>query len=152
MDRKWRAIHGYHLDSCRKREALPVCTPTSAPRRPAVCKGDRSPREPHENADLASDRAGRIRAAGRAIAREQPTPKLNAACTFAQMLAKELYMERSHNKFRRTILVAPASWHAQCPLDRPTGPSWFTDCLRRTHTKVPRVPIGLGTWKTAFSF
>ncbi|MBK7847972.1 MAG: host attachment protein [Zoogloea sp.] len=93
-----------------------------------------------KNADLASDRAGKMQAAGSGHgAREQPTPpKLNAARTFAQMLAKELYMGRSHNKFGRAILIAPPAFMGMlnATLDRPTAQR-FPIVLRRDYTKSP---------------
>ncbi|MDD3354472.1 host attachment protein, partial [Zoogloea sp.] len=64
------------------------------------------------NADLSSDRAGQMQAAGSGHgARAQQTPpKLHAARSFAQQLAKELYLGRSRNLFKRAILVAPPAF------------------------------------------
>ena len=93
-----------------------------------------------KNADLASDRAGQMQAAGSGHgAREQATPpKQNAARAFAQMLAKELYMGRSHNKFGRAILIAPPAFMGMlnATLDGPTA-QMVSDRLEKDYTKTP---------------
>lgn len=92
-----------------------------------------------KNADLTSDRAGQMQAAGSGHgAREQQTPpKLNAARSFAQRLAKELYMGRSRNLFARAILVAPPGFMGMlnATLDRPTA-QMVTDRFEKDYTKT----------------
>lgn len=91
-----------------------------------------------KNADLSSDRAGQMQAGGSGHgAREQQTPpKLNAARSFAQMLAKELYLGRSRNLFARAILVAPPAFMGMlnATLDGPTS-QMVTDRLEKDYTK-----------------
>lgn len=93
-----------------------------------------------KNADLTSDRAGQMQASGSGHgAREQQTPpKINAARSFAQRLAKELYLGRSRNLFGRAILVAPPGFMGMlnATLDRPTA-QMVTDRLEKDYTKTP---------------
>ena len=97
------------------------------------------PQSRMKNADLVTDRAGLLQAGSGHGAREPATPpKQNAARSFAQMLAKELYQGRSRNKFGRAILVAPPAFMGMlnATLDGPTA-QMITDRLEKDYTKTP---------------
>ncbi|MBS0370289.1 MAG: host attachment protein [Proteobacteria bacterium] len=93
-----------------------------------------------KNSDLSSDRAGQMQASisGHGAREQQTPPKENAARSFAQKLAKELYLGRSRNLFGRAIVIAPPSFMGMLNsvLDRPTA-QLITDRFEKDYTKTP---------------
>ena len=94
------------------------------------------PESRQKNADLVSDRIGTGNGNG---SYEPPTaPKLQAAKTFAQEIAREFLSGRNRNAFSRAILVAPPAFMGMlnATLDGPTA-QLVSDRLEKDYTKSP---------------
>lgn len=93
-----------------------------------------------KNADLVTDRAGRMQSSGNGRGSRQPhmTPKEHETEVFALELARELVRGRSTNQCNRVILVAPPTMMGLIngSLDHSTA-NLVSERLEKDYTKSP---------------